>query len=61
MVNLYQTSLKNTSKRGESHAIEIESSAIAPVEANNIPADEVHFDFAAANTSLDVSNFFEDF
>ncbi|KAK3437569.1 hypothetical protein EUGRSUZ_C02227 [Eucalyptus grandis] len=35
-VDLYQTSLKNTSKRGESHAIKINPTAITTVDANNI-------------------------
>ena len=35
-VDLYQTSLKNKGKRGESHAIEINPAAITTIEANNI-------------------------
>ena len=35
-VDLYQASLKNTGKRGESHAIEINPTDITTVEANNI-------------------------
>ena len=35
-VDLYQASLKNTSKRGESHAIDVNPAAITTIEANNI-------------------------
>jgi len=60
-VDLYQTSLKNTSKRCESHAIEINSTVITTIKANNISNGGTPLAPQVANVSLDVSNFFEDF
>ena len=60
-VDLYQASLKNTGKRGESHAIEINLTAITTVEANNISVGGTPLAPEVANASLDVSDFFEDF
>ena len=59
-VDLYQASLKNTSKRGESHAIEINPVAITIVEANNISVGGTPLAPEVANASLNVSDFFED-
>ena len=59
-VDLYLTSLKNTSKRVESHAIEINPAAITTVEANNISVCGTLLAPEVANASLDVSDFFED-
>ena len=59
-VDLYQASLKNTGKRGESHAIEINHAAITTVEANNISVNGTPLAPEVANASLDVSDFFED-
>ncbi|KAK3430966.1 hypothetical protein EUGRSUZ_E02178 [Eucalyptus grandis] len=59
-VDLYQASLKNTGKRGESHAIEINPIAITTVEANNISVGGTPLAPEIANASLDVSDFFED-
>ncbi|KAK3408501.1 hypothetical protein EUGRSUZ_J00730 [Eucalyptus grandis] len=59
-LDLYQASLKNTGKRGESHAIEINPTAITTVEANNISVGGTPLAPEVANTSLDVSDFFED-
>ena len=59
-VDLYQSSLKNTGKRGESHAIEINPTAITTVEANNISVGGTPLAPEVANASLDVSDFFED-
>ncbi|KAK3416596.1 hypothetical protein EUGRSUZ_H02352 [Eucalyptus grandis] len=59
-VDLYQASLKNTDKRGESHAIEINPTAITIVEANNISVGGTPLAPEVANASLDVSDFFED-
>ncbi|KAK3433009.1 hypothetical protein EUGRSUZ_D00527 [Eucalyptus grandis] len=59
-VDLYQASLKNTGKRGESHAIEINPTAITTVEANNISVGGTPLAPEVANASLDVSDFFED-
>ena len=59
-VDLYQASLKNTGKRGESHAIKINPAAITTVEANNISVGRTHLAPKVANASLDVSDFFED-
>ena len=59
-VDLYQASLKNTGKRGESHAIEINPAAITTVEANNIFVGGTPLAPEVANASLDVSDFFED-
>ncbi|KAK3429088.1 hypothetical protein EUGRSUZ_E00494 [Eucalyptus grandis] len=58
-VDLYQTSLKNTGKRGESHAIEINFTAIITVEANNLSVGGTPLAPEVANASLDVSDFFE--
>ena len=60
-VDLYQASLKNTGKRGESHAIEINPAAITIVEANYISVGGTPLAPEVANASLDVSDFFEDF
>ena len=59
-VDLYQASLKNTGKRGESHAIEINPIVITTVEANNISVGGTSLAPEVANASLDVSDFFED-
>ena len=59
-VDLYQASLKNTGKRGESHAIEINPAAITTIEANNISVGGTPLAPEVENTSLDVSDFFED-
>ena len=59
-VDLYQASLKNTGKRGESHAIEINPAAITTVEANNISVGGTPLAPEVANASLDISGFFED-
>ncbi|KAK3427922.1 hypothetical protein EUGRSUZ_F04051 [Eucalyptus grandis] len=59
-VDLYQTSLKNTGKCGESHAIEINPTAITTVDANNISVGGTPLAPEVANASLDVSDFFED-
>ena len=59
-VDLYQVSLKNAGKRGESHAIEINPAAITTVEANNISVGRTPLAPEVANASLDVSDFFED-
>ncbi|XP_030475290.2 uncharacterized protein LOC115692545 [Syzygium oleosum] len=59
-VDLYQASLKNTGKRGESHAIEINPAAITTVEANNISVGGTPLAPEVANASLDVFDFFED-
>ena len=59
-VDLYQSSLKNTGKRGESRAIEINHAAITTVEANNISVGGTSLALEVANASLDVSDFFED-
>ena len=59
-VDLYQASFKNTGKRGESHAIEINPAAITTVEANNISVGGTPLTPEVANASLDVSDFFED-
>ena len=59
-VDLYQASLKNTGKHGESHAIEINPVAITTVEANNISVCGTPLIPEVANASLDVSDFFED-
>ena len=59
-VDLYQASLKNTGKRGESHAIEINPAAITTVEANNISVGGTPLALEVANASLDVFDFFED-
>ena len=59
-VDLYQASLKNTGKRGESHPIEINPAAITTVEANNISVGRTPLAPEVANASLDVSDFFED-
>ena len=58
-VDLYHASLKNTGKRGESHAIEINPVAITTVEANNISVGGTPLAPKVANASLDVSDFFE--
>ena len=60
-LDLYQASLKNTGKRGESYAIEINPAAITIVEANNISVGGTPLAPEVANASLDVSGFFEDF
>ena len=59
-VDLYKVSLKNTGKRGESHAIEINPAAKTTVEANNISIGRTPLAPGVANASLDVSDFFED-
>ncbi|KAK3425666.1 hypothetical protein EUGRSUZ_F02190 [Eucalyptus grandis] len=59
-VDKYQASLKNKGKCGESHAIEINSTAITTVEANNISVGGTPLAPEVANASLDVSDFFED-
>ena len=59
-VDLYQASLKNTGKHGESHAIEINPAAITTVETNNISVGGTPLAPEVANASLDVSDFFED-
>ena len=59
-VDLYQPSLKNTGKRGESHVIEINTAAITTIEANNISVGETPLAPKVANASLDVFDFFED-
>ena len=59
-VDLYQASLKNTGKHGESHAIEINPAAITTVEANNISVGGTPLIPEVENASLDVSDFFED-
>ncbi|KAK3412013.1 hypothetical protein EUGRSUZ_I00764 [Eucalyptus grandis] len=59
-VDLYRASLKNTGKRGESHAVEINPTAITTVEANNISVGGTPLAPEVANASLDVSDFFED-
>ncbi|XP_056168392.1 uncharacterized protein LOC115667228 [Syzygium oleosum] len=59
-VDLYQASLKNRGKGGESHAIEINPTAITTVEANNISVGGTPLAPEVANASLDVSDFFED-
>ena len=59
-IDLYQSSLKNTGKRCESHAIEINPAAITTIEANNISVGGTPLALEVANASLDVSNFFED-
>ena len=59
-VDLYQASLKNTSKRGESHTIEINPAAITTVEANNIFVGGTPLAPEVENASLDVSDFFDD-
>ena len=59
-VDLYKASLKNTGKRGKSHAIEINPAAITTVEANNISVGGTPLAPEVANASLDVSDFFED-
>ena len=59
-VDLYQSSLKNMGKRGESHAIEINHAAIITVEANNISVSGTPLASEVENASLDVSDFFED-
>ena len=59
-IYLYQASLKNTGKCGESHAIEINPTAITTVEANNISVGGTPLALEVANASLDVSDFFED-
>ena len=59
-VDLYQASLKNTGKRGESHVIEINPATITTVEANNISIGGTPLAPEVANASLDVSDFFED-
>ena len=58
-VDLYQASLKNTGKRGESHAIEINPDAITTIEANSIFVGGTPLAHEVANASLDVSDFFE--
>ena len=50
-VDLYQASLKNTGKRGESHAIEINPAAITTVEANDISVDGTPLAPEVANAS----------
>ena len=60
-VDLYQASLKNMGKRGESHAIEINPAAITTVEANNISVGGTPLAPEVENASMDVSDFFEDF
>ena len=60
-VDLYQASLKNTGKRGESHAININPAAITTVEANNISVGGTPLAPEVANASLDVSDLCEDF
>ena len=60
-VDLYQASLKNTGKRGESRAIEINLAATTTVEANNISVGGTPLAPEVANASLDVSDFFADF
>ena len=52
-VDLYQASLKNTGKRGESHTIEINPTAINTVEANNISVGGTPLAPEVANASLD--------
>ena len=59
-VDLYQASLKNTGKHGESHAIEINPAAITTIEANNISVGETPLAPEVVNASLDVFDFFED-
>ncbi|KAK3431307.1 hypothetical protein EUGRSUZ_E03172 [Eucalyptus grandis] len=59
-VDLYQASLKNTGKRDESHAIEINPTTITTIEANNISVGGTPLAPEVANASLDVSDFFED-
>ncbi|KAK3442508.1 hypothetical protein EUGRSUZ_B02654 [Eucalyptus grandis] len=59
-VDLYQASLKNTGKRGESHAIEINPTAITTIEVNNISVGGTPLAPEVANALLDVSDFFED-
>ena len=59
-IDLYQASLKNTGKRGESHAIQINPAVITTVEANKISIGGTPLAPEVANASLEVSDFFED-
>ena len=59
-VDICQASLKNTGKRGESHAIEINPAVVTTVEANNISVGGTPLVPEVANASLNVSDFFED-
>ena len=59
-VDLYHAFFKNTGKRGESHAIEINPVVITIVEANNISVGGTPLAPEVSNASLDVSDFFED-
>ncbi|KAK2632601.1 hypothetical protein EUGRSUZ_L01342 [Eucalyptus grandis] len=59
-VDLYQVSLKNMGKHGESHTIEINPTTITTIEANNISFGGTPLAPEVANASLDVFDFFED-